>query len=109
MSLRNAFMPNIAKMTIASPQSRKIVLGLQVDQDKPRLTRAFKMKMRMHMYYLERGDIGPLVHAERRGGSAVAGMRNHLMGLAAYAIQIEPEYGRNLRERLEALDWPVLY
>lgn len=106
---RFGFTPNIAKTTIASPRSRKIVLGLQVDQDKPRLTRAFKMKMRMHMYYLERGDVGPLVHAERRGFSAVAGMRNHLMGLAAYAIQIEPEYGRNLRERLEALDWPVLY
>lgn len=106
---RFGFTPNIAKTTIASPRSRKIVLGLQVDQDKPRLTRAFKMKMRMHMYYLERRDIGPLVHAERRGFSAVAGMRNHLMGLAAYAIQIEPEYGRNLRERLEALDWPVLY
>ena len=50
------------------------------------------------MYYLERSDVGPLVHAERRGFSAVAGMRNHLMGLAAYAISIEPEYGRNLRE-----------
>lgn len=106
---RFGFMPNIAKTTIASPRSRKIVLGLQVDQDKPRLTRAFKMTMRMHMYYLERKDVGPLVHAERRGFSAVAGMRNYLMGLAAYAIQIEPDYGRDLRARLEALEWPVLY
>lgn len=101
--------PNLAKTTVASPRSRKIVLGLQVDQSEPRLTRAFKMKMRMHLHYLEREDVGPLKHAERRGFSAVTGMRNHLMGLAAYAIQIEPAYGKNIKERLERVKWPVLY
>ncbi|RMQ30731.1 reverse transcriptase [Pseudomonas amygdali pv. mori] len=101
--------PNLAKTNIVSPRSRKIVLGLQVGQDVPRLTRAFKMKMRMHLYYLEREDVGPLAHAERRGFSAVAGMRNHLMGLAAYAIQIEPEYGMGVKTRLEAVQWPILY
>lgn len=106
---RYGLTPNLAKTTVASPRSRKIVLGLQVDQDKPRLTRAFKMKMRMHLYYLEREDFGPLKHAERRGFSAVAGMRNHLMGLVAYASQIEPAYGRDLKDRLEKLDWPVIY
>jgi len=106
---RYGLTPNLAKTTIATPRSRKIVLGLQVDQDEPRLTRAFKMKMRMHLHYLERKDVGPLKHAERRGFSAVAGMRNHLMGLAAYASQIEPAYGRDLKDRLEKLHWPVLY
>lgn len=101
--------PNLAKTTIASPRSRKIVLGLQVDQEKPRLTRAFKMKIRMHLHYLEREDVGPLKHAERRGFSAVAGMRNHLIGLAAYATQIEPDFGREVKARLEAVAWPVLY
>ncbi|MEH6801288.1 MAG: reverse transcriptase family protein [Halopseudomonas sabulinigri] len=101
--------PNLAKTTIASPRSRKIVLGLQVDQDAPRLTRAFKMKMRMHLHYLEREDVGPLKHAEHRGFSAVTGMRNHLMGLAAYAIQIEPTYGKEIRARLEGVKWPVMY
>lgn len=106
---RYGLTPNLAKTKIVPPRSRKIVLGLQVDQDEPRLTRAFKMKMRMHLHYLEREDIGPLKHAERRGFSAVAGMRNHLMGLAAYASQIEPVYGKELKDRLEKLDWPVLY
>lgn len=101
--------PNLTKTAIVSPRSRKIILGLQVDQNEPRLTRAFKMKMRMHLHYLERDDVGPLKHAERRGFSAVAGMRNHLMGLAAYAIQIEPAYGKTVKGRLERVDWPVLY
>lgn len=106
---RFGFIPNLAKTTVASPRSRKIVLGLQVDQDTPRLTRAFKMKMRMHLYYLEKEDVGPLKHAERRGFSAVVGMRNHLMGLAAYAAQIEPAYGKSLKTRLENVEWPVMY
>jgi RNA-directed DNA polymerase len=101
--------PNLTKTSIVSPRSRKIVLGLQVDQNEPRLTRAFKMKMRMHLHYLERDDVGPLKHAERRGFSAVVGMRNHLMGLAAYAIQIEPTYGKTVKARLERVVWPVLY
>lgn len=106
---RAGFLPNLAKTTLASPRSRKIVLGLQVDQDKPKLTRKFKEKMRMHLYYLEREDVGPLKHAEQRGFSAVAGMRNHLMGLAAYAIQVEPTYGESIKARLERIKWPVLY
>jgi Reverse transcriptase (RNA-dependent DNA polymerase). len=101
--------PNLTKTAIVSPRSRKIVLGLQVDGDEPRLTRAFKMKLRMHLHYLEHEDVGPLKHAERRGFSAVVGMRNHLMGLAAYAIQIEPDYGKDIKMRLERVKWPVLY
>ncbi|MNG27199.1 hypothetical protein D3C84_1122900 [compost metagenome] len=73
------------------------------------MTRAFKMKMRMHMHYLERADVGPVKHAEHRGFSAVAGMRNHLIGLAAYAMQIEPAYGKDIKTRLERLEWPLLY
>lgn len=101
--------PNLAKTVVASPRSRKIVLGLQVDQSEPKLSRAFKMKMRMHLHYLECDDIGPLKHAERRGFSAITGMRNHLMGLAAYASQIEPVYGKGIKERLERVKWPVVF
>ncbi len=101
--------PNLAKTAIVPPRSRKIVLGLQVDQEMPRLSRAFKMKMRMHLHYLEREDVGPAKHAEHRGFSAVAGMRNHLMGLVAYAIQIEPNYGAEIKARLERVKWPILY
>ena len=106
---RFGFSPNLAKTTISSPRSRKIILGLQVNLETPRLTRSFKRKMRMHFYYLEHEEVGPLKHAERRGFSAVVGMRNHLMGLIAYATQIEPEYGKSLKIRLEEIEWPLVY
>ncbi|MEN9902835.1 MAG: hypothetical protein RL651_1499 [Pseudomonadota bacterium] len=101
--------PNLAKTQIVPPRARKIVLGLLVDQSTPRLPREFKNKIRMHLYYLERADIGPIQHAQKRGFSAVAGLRNHLMGLAAYARQVEPTYGAELKMRLKAVPWPVVY
>jgi hypothetical protein len=101
--------PNLAKTQVVPPRARKIVLGLLADTDVPRLSREFKNKMRMHLHYLEREDIGPVMHAQHRGFSAVAGLRNHLLGLAAYASQIEPEYGADLKSRLMALPWPTIY
>jgi len=101
--------PNLAKTQIIPPRARKVVLGLLVDQHEPRLTREFKSKLRQHLYYLERIDVGPLKHAERRGFSAVAGMKNYLFGLAAYASQVESTYGANLVRRLSAVSWPLVY
>ncbi|AXE35471.1 reverse transcriptase family protein [Chromobacterium phragmitis] len=106
---RFGLVPNLAKTQVVPPRARKIVLGLLVDQSTPRLTREFKNKMRMHLYYLERADIGPIQHAQKRGFSAVVGLRNHLMGLAAYACQVEPKYGDELKKRLKAVPWPVVY
>jgi hypothetical protein len=101
--------PNLAKTQIVPPRARKVVLGLLADLNEPRLTREFKSKMRQHLYYLERADVGPLKHAERRGFSAIAGMKNYLFGLAAYASQVESTYGANLVRRLSAVSWPLVY
>lgn len=101
--------PNLAKTQIVPPRARKVVLGLLADLNEPRLTREFKSKMRQHLYYLERPDVGPLKHAEQRGFSAIAGMKNYLLGLAAYASQVEPAYGASLIRRLNAVPWPVMY
>lgn len=106
---RFGLQPNLAKTQIVSPRARKIVLGLLADGVSPRLTREFKGKLRMHLHYLEHVDVGPIRHAQRRGFSAVAGLRNHLLGLAAYAIQIEPEYGYAVKARLMAVHWPIIY
>ncbi|PQO96749.1 RNA-directed DNA polymerase [Pseudomonas frederiksbergensis] len=101
--------PNLAKTQVVPPRARKIVLGLLADRDAPCLTREFKNKMRMHLHYLEHEDIGPVRHAQHRGFSAVAGLRNHLLGLAAYASQIEPVYGAEIKTRLMAVPWPIIY
>lgn len=101
------FRPNMTKTQIVPPRARKVVLGLLVDQRSPRLPREFKEKMRMHLHFLERKDFGAIAHAERRGFSAVAGLRNHLLGLAAYASQIEPDYGHQIRQKILSVQWPL--
>lgn len=103
---RYGFSPNVAKTQIIPPRARKVVLGLLIDEPVPRLPRDFKEKMRMHLYYLKKEDVGPARHAARRGFVAVAGLRNHVYGLAAYAAQIEPSYGAGLRKSLDEIDWP---
>jgi RNA-directed DNA polymerase len=99
--------PNATKTKILTPGSRKVVLGLLVDGQKPKLLRAFKATIRQHLYYLLHPDIGPVAHARARGFTSVVGLRNHLFGLASFAKQIEPAYGARLQQNLEAVDWPL--
>lgn len=86
--------PNATKTRVVPPGGRKVVLGLLVDGDVPRLTRVFKSTLRMHLHFLRHAEVGPARHAVRRGFTAVAGLRNHVEGLVAFAGQIEPEYAK---------------
>ena len=103
----HGFRPNHAKTMVVRPGDRKIVLGLLVDGPKPRLTRDFRAKMRQHLYFLEKPNVGPVRHAKRREFSSVIGMRHHLFGLAHFAGQIYPAYGAELLARLKAIPWPL--
>jgi RNA-directed DNA polymerase len=84
--------PNITKTQIIPPGARKIVLGLLVDGDVPKLSREFRSKLRMHFFYMNRADIGPVLHAKNRGFDSVMGLKNHIEGLIAYSRQIDPIY-----------------
>lgn len=99
--------PNVAKTQVIPPRARKIVLGLLVDGKEPRLTREFKAGLRMHLHYLQHPSFGPARHAKIRGFAAVAGLRNHLLGLVAYATQIEPAYGSKVASELATVTWPI--
>ena len=90
--VQHGLSPNRGKTQIRPPGSRKVVLGLLVDGPKPRLTRKFKSRLRMHLYYLNRSDIGPAGHAENRGFDSIIGLLAHVRGLIAHAQLVEPEY-----------------
>lgn len=98
---------NSAKTSVSPPGSKKIALGLALEGPTPRLPRHFKEKLRAHLFYLENRVIGPVGHARARGFTSVIGLRNHLQGLAAFAAQIEPKYGADIKSRLAAVDWPL--
>lgn len=99
--------PNITKTQIIPPGARKIVLGLLVDGDVPKLSREFRSKLRMHFFYAMRADIGPSLHAKNRGFDSVMGLKNHIEGLIAYAGQIDPIYAASCTAQMENIDWPL--
>jgi RNA-directed DNA polymerase len=57
---------NRQKTTVVPPGARKIVLGLLVDRDQPRLTRAFRNNIETHLYALRNSKIGPAAHRTAR-------------------------------------------
>lgn len=97
------FTPNQAKTTVSPPGSRKVVLGLLVDRDEPRLSREFKAQLRLHLYYLKRH--GPTAHAARQGNATVFGLRRHVLGLIHHARQIEKDYGERQLKSFHELNW----
>ena len=103
---KHGLLPNTSKTKIAPPGSRKVLLGLLVDGEEPKLTRKFKNNLRQHIYYLTKPGVGPAKHAANRKFTYVGGMKNHVDGLVTYASYIEPEFGEKCRQKLSKVQWP---
>jgi len=104
---RAGLSPNVTKTRVTPPGARKIVLGLLVDGEQPRLPREFKTKMRQHIHFLMRPDVGPSQHAYARGFASVIGLKHHLWGLVSFAKQVEPEYGVACAKKVREVFWPI--
>lgn len=95
--------PNRAKTAIVHPGARRVVLGLLVNEAYPRLSRAFRDRLRQHLYYLEKHGIWK--HMEARKFDSAGGLYRHLRGLIDYANMVDRPYAGGLRKRLDALPW----
>ena len=102
---KQGFSPNQNKTKIIPPGSRKVVLGLNVNASKPSLSKEFKSKIRMHLFYLSKPD-GVLIHSEKRGFKSILGMRNHIEGLINYARMVDVEYGIKMMTKLNSIRFP---
>lgn len=92
---------NSQKTAVIPPGARKVVLGLLVDGDVPRLTRPFKDRIRQHLYYLEK--LGPDQHVTARGFDSVGGFFRHLRGLIDFAHMVEPQYAHHAYVKFSAI------
>ncbi len=104
---RFGFRHNHRKTVIRGPGTRRIVLGMLVDGDSPRLSREYKDMIRLHLHYLKSASHGPSAHAAIRQTS-VSGIFHHVRGLIAWAETIEPEFGKRALERFLSVDWPPI-
>lgn len=99
--IKRGLMLNRQKTAVIPPGARKIVLGLLVDGDQPRLSRSFKDRIRQHLYYLEK--FGPDQHVSKRGFDSIGGFFRHLKGLIDFAHMIEPQYAQDAYVRLRTI------
>lgn len=103
---RYGFTRNKQKTHVASPGARRIVTGLLVDGDTPRLPRVFREKIEVHLFHAETKGIRE--HCLRRKFRSLLGFKAHLRGLITYAEWVDEKFGALCRERFDALDWGEL-
>lgn len=96
---------NGQKTTIIPPGARKILLGVLIDRERPRLTREFRNNIETHIYALTNPKIGVAAHRKKRRFDSTIGMRRHIEGLIAFAHQIDRSYGACLYQRLNTVNW----
>ncbi len=98
------FTPNENKFSIISPGGRKLVLGLLVDREQPRLTPEFKEKIKQHLYFLNKNvDI----HRKRMKFKTIPGLKNHIDGLMNYIHDIDEDFHKKILVKYQAITWPI--
>ncbi len=58
-----------------------------------------------HLYALTHAKIGPERHRQKRKFASLIGMRRHIVGLIAFAHQVDKEYAAKLYAELNAVNW----
>jgi RNA-directed DNA polymerase len=92
---------NRSKTSVRRAGSRRIVTGLLVDGQEPRLTRKFKRSLELHLYYSRK--FGLATHAKSRGFDSAFGLYRYLQGLSAFARDIENAWGEAAHEVLTSI------
>ncbi|AGR00222.1 reverse transcriptase family protein [Vibrio parahaemolyticus] len=90
-SKRYGYKINKTKIKVLPPGSKKIILGLNVNQRKPELTKEYKNRIESHLYGMSKFGISN--HAQHRKFDSIFSMIEHIKGLINYARQISPKYG----------------
>jgi RNA-directed DNA polymerase len=93
------------KTTIAPPRARKVMLGVLVDRERPRLTQSFRNNLETHLYALTSPKIGAAAHMRSRGFASLIGMKRHVAGLLAFAHQVDRGYAAKRYRLFNAIEW----
>ncbi len=86
-----------AKTRVVSPGGRKIVLGLLVDGDQPRLLPEFKRRLDVHLRGVEK--FGLPQHATHRRFDSILSMINHIDGCIAFASSVDRGFAEDFADR----------
>jgi RNA-directed DNA polymerase len=101
-----SFEPNFTKTQIVPPGARRVVLGLLVDGNNPKLTKQFRDRLRLHLHHIGPNGAGAIKHAERNHFQSVFGLRNHIGGLISFAHSVDPDYAKKAWKTFNEAAWP---
>lgn len=101
-----SFEPNFTKTQIVPPGARRVVLGLLVDGSRPKLTKQFRDRLRLHLHHIGPNGAGAIKHAELNHFQSVFGLRNHIEGLISFAHSVDPDYAKKAWKALNVAAWP---
>jgi len=101
---QNGFRRHSSKTHIIPPGARKIITGLTVNDDEPKLTKEFRENIENHLYFIKRYGLSG--HCERRGFKSLIGFKHHLQGLIAFAFSIDEKVGSKYYYEFDTIEWP---
>ncbi|WP_406642695.1 reverse transcriptase family protein [Amycolatopsis sp. WGS_07] len=94
---RSGFSLHEKKTRVIPPGGRKLVLGLLVDRDSVRLSRAMRSRIAENVRGVEK--FGLARHVSHRQFSSLDGFVRHVSGLLAFAADVEPGWAQDISER----------
>ena len=95
---------NSSKTRVAGPGARKMVLGLLVDGDEPRLSKAMVKRIDRHLYSIDKYGISAV--SDYNGFDSVYGFYNHLSGLIAFTKDVDIKRWELFIERFRSISTP---
>lgn len=98
---RHCLRINPEKFVVSPPGARKIVLGLLVDGDRPRLLKEYRSALEAHLYYALK--FGLEDHAKKRGFMSALSLLQFLQGKVAFALEVEDKDASQWREQLVSI------
>jgi len=81
------FIENNEKFRVAGPGSRKIVLGMLIDRECPRVSRELLKRIQRHIYATQKFGLDMVAKYEKF--DSVYGFYNHLLGLMSYLKDVD--------------------
>jgi RNA-directed DNA polymerase len=100
----HGFRRNHNKTQIVPPGARKIVTGLVVNSDQPKVQKDIKKRIEKHIYFSLK--FGPALHCQNIGFKSIDGFRNHLKGLIYFVLSIDRTLGESYFEQFNKITWP---
>jgi len=103
---KSGFRRNMKKTHIIPPGARKIVTGLTVNHNEPKIQKELKQRIENHLYYATK--FGPQSHCQKKEFKSVLGFKNHLKGLIDFVKSVNPVKGGLFLKEFHEIKWPEL-